>query len=204
MGGYGSGSYYRWGSKQTVEDGLTLDLNKLIRDGSIKPGVDWQGTLVWTNTRTGEKVASIGYEANLIKPDNAYMRLHYTHNDQPQDYKVRLTTTHPNFGGVRWWFICPVSGCRVGKLYSPPGQPLFASRKVFNLAYQSQREHKPQRLLDKAYKLRRRLGQVSRGEYPIPDKPKGMHWKTYSKLALEIEELERKGWESAALKFGYL
>lgn len=120
MGGSGSGSYYRWGSKQTVEDGLTIDLNKLIRDGSIKPGVGWQATLTWTNTRTGEKVASIGYEANLIKPENAYVRLHYNHNDKPQDYKVRLTTTQPNFGGVRWWFICPVSGQRVGKLRDGP------------------------------------------------------------------------------------
>jgi hypothetical protein len=204
MGGMGSGSYYRWHSKQTVEDGLSLDINKLIRDGSVRQGIAWQGTLVWSNTRTGEKIASIGYEANLVKTDNAYMRLHYNHNNQPQDYKVRLTTTQPNFGGLRWWFICPVSGQRVGKLYSPPGQPLFASRKVFKLAYQSQREHKPQRLLDKAYKLRRRLGQTNRGEYPIPCKPKGMHWKTYSKINREIEALEKQGWESAARLFGVI
>jgi hypothetical protein len=194
MGGMGSGSYYRWNSKQTVEEGLTLNLNKLIRDGSIRPGVSWQGTLIWTNTRTREKVASIGYVADLIDPDNAYIRLHYNHNDKPQKYIVPLTTTQPNFGGVRWWFICPVSGQRVGKLYSPPGQPLFASRKVFNLAYQSQREHKPQRLLDKAYKLRERIDRQAAiyCEAPIPQKPRGMHFKTYEKLRADIFRLEQE------------
>jgi hypothetical protein len=24
------------------------------------------------------------------------------------DYKVRLVTTKPNYGGRRWWFICPL------------------------------------------------------------------------------------------------
>ncbi|WP_417798906.1 hypothetical protein [Terasakiella pusilla] len=203
MGGYGSGLYYRWGAKQTVEDGLTLDLNKLIRDRSIKSGIRWQGTLIWTSTRTGEKVASIGYEANLIKPENAYIRLHYNHNNKPQDYKVRLTTTQPHYGGLRWWFICPVSDQRVGKLYSPPGQPLFASHKAFNLVYQSQREHKFQRLLNRAYKLRERIDRKAAVycEAPIPKKPKGMHSKTYESLRAEIFRLEREA--LAAMSFSF-
>ncbi|WP_417790327.1 hypothetical protein [Terasakiella pusilla] len=203
MGGMGSGSYYRWNSKQTVEDGLTLDLNKLIRDGSIKPGLAWQGTLVWTNTRTGEQVASIGYVADLMDPDNAHIRLHYNHNDKPQNYSVPLTTTRPNFGGVRWWFICPVSGQRVGKLHSPPGQPLFASSKVLNLAYHSQREHKFQRLLNRAYKLRERIDRKAAVycEAPIPKKPKGMHSKTYESLRAEIFRLEREA--LAAMSFSF-
>jgi hypothetical protein len=39
------------------------------------------------------------------------------------DYKVKLVTTKPNYGGHRWWFICPIvrrdggPPRRVAKLY---------------------------------------------------------------------------------------
>lgn len=38
MCGYGSGNWYRWDKKDTVEDCLTLDVNKLTRDaeGQVK------------------------------------------------------------------------------------------------------------------------------------------------------------------------
>ncbi len=62
MGGYGSG---RYGGRPTVEAGLTLDLAKLIRDRLFRPGQGWGGSLVWTNTGTGERVGSIRYEAHL-------------------------------------------------------------------------------------------------------------------------------------------
>jgi hypothetical protein len=38
-------------------------------------------------------------------------------------YPARLAPSHPRFGGLRWWFICPLTvngvacGRRVGKLY---------------------------------------------------------------------------------------
>jgi hypothetical protein len=38
------------------------------------------------------------------------------------DYRVCLTTTRPRFGGLRWWFVCPLTKAgrpctrRVGKL----------------------------------------------------------------------------------------
>jgi hypothetical protein len=38
MGGRGSGSWYRWNKKDTVDDGLSLDINKLVRDGLIVRG----------------------------------------------------------------------------------------------------------------------------------------------------------------------
>ena len=30
---------------------------------------------------------------------------------------VQLTTTEPNFGGIRYWLVCPNCGRRAGKLY---------------------------------------------------------------------------------------
>ena len=58
-----------------------------------------------------------------------YVKFNYTVTDRntgektDYDYKVQLTTTPCNLGGVRYWFICPLSkngvycGRRVAKLY---------------------------------------------------------------------------------------
>lgn len=46
-----------------------------------------------------------------------------------------LTTTTPRFGGLRYWFLCPRCGRRVGKLYHVER---WACRRCHNLAYQSQ------------------------------------------------------------------
>ena len=52
--------------------------------------------------------ATIRYEADLRDTDNAWLRLHYRANGEAVDYKVQLVTTKPNYGGHRWWFICPI------------------------------------------------------------------------------------------------
>ena len=52
----------------------------------------------------------------------------YQADGEPLDYKIRLVTTIPNYGGRRWWFICPSSRDdggpprRMAKLYLPPGE----------------------------------------------------------------------------------
>ena len=63
------------------------------------------------------------------------------------NYPVRLTTTKCNFGGIRYWFICPlvVNGrsCnrRVGALYLPPNGEYFGCRHCYDLTYKCQKEH---------------------------------------------------------------
>ena len=47
-----------------------------------------------------------------------------------------LTTTKPRFGGLRYWFMCPRCGRRVGKLYHAER---WACRRCHHLTYQSQR-----------------------------------------------------------------
>ena len=62
------------------------------------------------------------------------------------DYRVRLATTKPRFGGVRWWFLCPLlvygmpCGRRVGKLYMPPGGRYFGCRHCHKLNYASSQD----------------------------------------------------------------
>jgi hypothetical protein len=86
---------------------------------------------------------TIGYEADLTDESNAWIRLHYQVSGKPVDYRVRLVTTKPNYGGRRWWFICPLlrgPPHRVGKLYLPPSARYFGSREAYELTYTSCQE----------------------------------------------------------------
>ena len=58
-------------------------------------------------------------------------------NSTPYDLEVSLVTTPCNFGGVRYWFACPVCSQRVGGLYLPPGDIYFCCRGCHNLTYRS-------------------------------------------------------------------
>ena len=182
MGGTGSGLWIRQATKPLVESSLTLDLYKLIRDGALRPGQSTSGSLIWTHTRTGEMMASIGFDADLTDTASGSLRLHYNANGTPVDYRVSLTTTRPHFGGVRWWFACPVTGGRAFKLLLPSGSDQFASRQAFALAYRSQNETPRDRLLSKAQRIRRRLGGSGSLSDPFPDIPRGMHQQTYWRL----------------------
>lgn len=181
MGGYGSG---RWGGRPTTDDGLTLDLPRLLKQRNFVPGRVLTGTLTWTNTRTAARIGSIGFESHLDR-ETGRVRLHYTITRQGgethlSDYWIQLETTSQPLGGRRWWFLCPKLGTRAAKLYLPPDALMFASRKAHRLAYRSQRETPQDRALSRAFKLRHRLGADGGIGDPIP-KPKGMRWATFER-----------------------
>jgi hypothetical protein len=149
MGGPGSGSWYRWNKKATVNDCLSLDINQLVRLGLVR-GYS-VGSLRWTNTLTKEVTASIGFMLDTLRDDSLTMHLFYTRTERNGykknlNYSIELQATKPNFGGRRYWFTCPltVNGwpCRrrVGKLYLPPGGKYFGCRHCYNLTYKSCQE----------------------------------------------------------------
>lgn len=137
MGGYGSG--WQGARKVTVESSLVLSITTLVRKKALVPSTRTSGSLDWTYSGNDKPHASIGYEANLIDLDCAWLRLHYKANDVQVDYRVKLVTTTPRYGGLRWWFICPLGGpkFRVAKLYLPPGAKHFGSREGHGLTYKS-------------------------------------------------------------------
>jgi hypothetical protein len=82
------------------------------------------------------------------------VRLNYriTRTGESLDYRIDLTATRPRFGGLRWWFLCPLvvndRPCRrrVGKLYMPPACRYWGCRRCRQLTYTSSREsHKSER-----------------------------------------------------------
>jgi hypothetical protein len=190
MGGRRSG---RSAGRATTDDGLSLSLLKLLRDRLFRPGPASGGSLVWTNTTTGERVGSIGYEARLGQ-DSGCVRLKYTSarwdgERRELDYLIQLVTTAQPFGGRRWWWICPRTGRRAVQLYLPNGAFTFASRQAYRLAYRSQRETARDRALRRAFKLREKLGgDDGTGDY-IP-KPKWMRWPTFDRKLGELAAAE--------------
>ena len=184
MGGSGSG---RHRSRVTVEESLRLDLARLIRCRQVVPGAYCAGSLAWTVKGTGKQAGFINYQANLIQPAHAFARLHYIVNNLQQDYYVRVVRTPCRFGGWRWWWICPLTGQMAGILHLPPGEAMFACRRAYRLAYASERESglasthsRQQRIFKKLGSSYRQFGQ------PAPDRPKGMHRRTYEGLLVEL------------------
>lgn len=189
MGGYGSG---RSGGRPTVEDGLTLDLYKLRRDGLIREGHSG-GTLQWTEVRSGRHIASVGYQCHLGAEEGRlhlrYTTTRYDGTTHDSNYLITLTSTPQGFGGRRWWFVCPRTAKLVSKLHLPNGALTFASQEAYRLAYRSQRETPRDRSLNRAFKLRRRLGSNGGiGEYIV--KPKGMRWRTFERNMDRVRSAE--------------
>jgi len=91
----------------------------------------------------------VPYDADTREPELARVRLSYswiwtaTGRHESAACTVWLTTTRPHFGGLRWWFCCPLRvegrpcGRRVGKLYLPPGGRYFGCRHCHGLTYTS-------------------------------------------------------------------
>lgn len=196
MGGIGSGHWYRWDTKPVIEDGLVLNLGRCVKQRLLREGVAGSGSLVWSSVYDGERVANIGYSFDMRDPLAASMTLDYTVTRRGEGpVKIRdtiaLEYTQPTYGGRRWWFRCPHTNKRAAKLYLPSGALYFRHRKAYRMAYRSQNEQPYERYLSKAQDIRLRLGgPVSTLDY-FPDKPKGMHWKTYERLSAEAERAER-------------
>ena len=148
MGGYGSGRWHWHTRKTTVEECRWIDVARWVREGIIRPTAWISGSWLWMDAVTGEKTSSISYEVNTGDSARSWVRLYYTITQTgfEVDYKILLQTTRPNFGGVRWWFTCPLvvndrhCGRRARKLYLPPGGRYFGCRHCYDLTYKSCQE----------------------------------------------------------------
>ncbi len=180
MGSYSSG---RPTTNRPIEGGLRLSLSKLMKDGMIRPDASYAGTLTWTNTGTGESVATMGFQTDM-RENSGRVRLHYVSTMRSgqriaSDYWIDLTTMPQPFGGYRWYFNCPVRGVNATVLYLPAGATKFGSRKTYRLSYRSQRQSPRDRALDRAQDIRKSLGGTLCTLDPFPGKPKWMRWPTY-------------------------
>lgn len=162
-----------------VDHCRTLNINRMVETGAIKNGSSLSGTWVWTDSETGEQKASIGYHSNAWDLKDAYLKLNYTltNSGKAMDYKIPLIATKAHFGGVRFWFKCPLTGRKASKLYLPYGATFFACRQAYGLKYASQSQSYEDRVINKKWKIVRKTG-----GYNYPVKPKGMHQSTFERI----------------------
>lgn len=184
MGGYGSGpSGYR--RKTSTENCISLDVRQLFRwsgaDGVMR-------TCTWS--RGQRELASLEWAL-----DRDGLSLIYSGTDKGtgkarrQKYWFAATWTPCNLGGQRIWLLCDC-GRRVAKLYVPfGGEPLFRCRHCLSLTYASRLDPAAS-AINRARAIRIRLGGGADLSKPFPERPKGMHRRTYKRLHEEYRRQE--------------
>ncbi len=113
MGGTGSGRWTYYEKQRTVEECWAMSISEVERvlDFS-KPG-SISHLLRPTIPKTGKRMSPVRIKSKIGDDGKPLLGLSYTVKDrQGLEHRVeevvRLQTTRPNFGGVRWWFSCPV------------------------------------------------------------------------------------------------
>ncbi len=177
MGGSGSGRL-RSGSTSTTAERRALDVRILMRGGYLAQGQ----VSVWEWSRfDGSRYGTVVVKAQRYGMVLCHRRQVYGGEWEAHDYVVTLDWTDCHLGGRRPWFRCPGQGCgkRVAILY---GGSIFACRACHKLYYESQSDSAGDKGRRRAEAIRKRLGWPPGILNPCGGKPKGMHWKTYSRL----------------------
>jgi hypothetical protein len=187
MGGQGSGRKASFG-RETVDCYHMIDVNRLNRRGCLCTSS--QSSITWTCR--GVETAQIQLVA---KSDRIHISNHSYAGGrwwQNTNQVVGIEHTFCHLGGSRPYFVCPgeVNGVacarRVTKLYG--AGRYFLCRHCHNLGYACQREQMWDRKARRAGKIRRRLGGEAGIYCSFPEKPKGMWWRTYERLARQADE----------------
>lgn len=190
MGGIGSGNFsWRRPPHDLVEHALVLDMTALNRARQLVLGTTISGRCAAVAPLHGSPMA-ITYHCDLTDLDDARIDLSFCVGGTGCHETVHLTATRLRLGGIRLWFLCPLTGQRVRALYLPAGKRKFASREAHGLSYRSQGESALFRSITRVQNIRARLGGNLSIHSPFPARPRGMHRRTYERLreaALKIE-----------------
>jgi hypothetical protein len=180
MGGIGSGRRYYGDVKNTVESTRSIDIRCWQREGMLVPGKSFR----WNWLRYGlVKIAEI-----RVWVESDRVMVAFDSQAEVQDCVIPLETTPCTYGGKRYWFRCPAEGCgrRVAVLYE--NWRSYECRHCRDFTYPSQRESPGYRAARRAAKIRMKMGGSGALLPPFPEKPKGMHWRTYWRLRKQAEE----------------
>jgi len=138
MGGYGSG---RPKLHPATNECIQIDTTSLRKHGYLtRKALKSRGGA--TYTINGEANPQHGFLFEVVcngevspSQDAGHMRLRYDvkcgEKRDTVDLSIPFTVTHPNYGGIRWWFLAPCCGRRARILYLPAfgAHPLLECRK---------------------------------------------------------------------------
>ena len=175
MGGIGSGRARKNGLPTEF---YRLDVRWLQRHGFLVPGC----------TRMLHMRRDDGGRARLWpRFDNNRLKVCF---DLGQDlfgerrsrFELRVRWSKCHYGGRRAWLVCPREACGRGVaiLY---GKENFLCRRCRGVTYPLQRVPARSRDLARAQMARLRLGGSGDMTTPFPERPKGMHEWTYTRLS---------------------
>lgn len=125
--------------KKTVEACLVLDIKYLKDNGAFDSEFPSSGSIQW---RSGAS-AGIHIHPYLDGPCDCVLSLTYLVNGEDVQYDIPVVSTACNYGGRRYWFLCPGvrdgidCATRVGKLYLPGNGKYFLCRHCYDLTYKS-------------------------------------------------------------------
>jgi hypothetical protein len=174
-----------------LQEGLKLDLNRLIHRGSVRPAQGRGLTSFNGQTTTPEK--SSGREKShpvFAAKRKAGFALKLMASISESFWSPVLR----HFGGAQWYFICPVMNRRASVLWMPPGAERFCSRQTSGgrvIAYRSQFLGPDDRAHAGQAKIKARLiGDCDPAEWDLPPKPKWMRWRTYNRYVERYDAYE--------------
>jgi hypothetical protein len=175
----------------TCESCRSIDVREWARRAYLRPGLRFS----WSWSRDGEPWGSItvrtGPDINGRTGADAVpgaVVLSFRSREQ----RVPISWTECNFGSWRPWFCCSC-GRDAAKLYDGGGD-FFACRHCCGLAYASQQMSPRDRNISRARRIRMRLGGGPSIVDPFPDKPRGMHWRTYERLRARAQVSEARSY----------
>ena len=153
--------------RRTVEETWTIDIGTLRRAGYVgEPAPNW-----W---KSGDKLCVLGFWPKTWRDGWIHQTL--------------WTEEVPwRFGGQRFYFRCDC-GRRVEKLHSSARGRPWRCRHCYDLTYVTRQASVRDRYRIKTQKIRERLGGSVYFADEFPAKPKGMHWKRYSRLWEQHED----------------
>lgn len=146
-----------------LNDGQRLDINRLIRDGTIPPAMK--------NEKAGP------------------LRVRYPEFEQ----EIRFASRPRHFGGRQWYFQCPATGRLCSVLWKPPGASRFACRQAWGrqVAYRTQFVVPTDRAHMAKAKIRAKM-HAPEGWEDVPPRPRWMREATYARWEARYDEQERK------------
>jgi hypothetical protein len=137
-----------WSTRITCEESAILRVRDLVTSGAINR-LRTQGTLC-DSSAENPRVATFEFNWTCFTDGHELLlrlipALPGTDSLQPPQ-EIRIIHSACNYGGRRYWFLCPglgLDGCdlRVTGLYLPPGESAFACRRCYRLTYTSTKQH---------------------------------------------------------------
>ena len=158
----------------TTDSALALDVRKLQR--AVDLGGYHKVSVRWTRD---ESVSSVG--VMVVGGEHALVSYRDERGEATTE-RIGIQWTFCNFGGERPWWTCPHCGRRCAIVYARGAWP-FMCRLCASLTHETAQGDALTRARSKSNKCWERLG-WQRGE-TFPQKPKGMHWRTWDRLFVE-------------------